>query len=79
MYSGVYRTYPIASLLVENGKIPLANVVIENMAIKAMRTLQGDRALGYRPTVCKAKMRWDDLTEIDIPSDLDYGNGHGTL
>lgn len=35
--SGVFWTSPIAPLLVENGMVPLANVVTEDLATKALR------------------------------------------
>lgn len=66
--SGALRSSPIASLLVENGKVALANVVAEDLAVKAMRLLQKDSSLSHRTTVCRAKAWWRDLTEVDFPT-----------
>ncbi|XP_065093119.1 uncharacterized protein LOC135713813 [Ochlerotatus camptorhynchus] len=66
--SGALRSSPIASLLVENGKVPLVNVVTEDLATKALRLLERDPILNDRPTVARAREWWSDLTGVDFPT-----------
>lgn len=66
--SGAFKTSPIASLLVESGKVPLVNVVTVNLAKKAMRLIERDPTLNDMPTVVRAREWWKDLTGVDFPT-----------
>lgn len=66
--SGAFKTSPVASLLVECGRLPLVHLVAEDLATKAARALERDHLAGGMPVVQRASSQWHDLTSTNLPS-----------
>lgn len=67
--SGAFRTSPTDSVLVECGKLPLVNVVTEDIANKAMRAIVRNPHLNDAPSVVRARGWWTKLTSgVDFPT-----------